>query len=141
MAADAASYRSPNYDFTFQFWRHLLALRTDPVTIHSGLYFIIKFRFTCLPVQHYRIGIGITKSSQSGYDLNDMGSIPGRAGTFLFTTMSRPASGSIQLPIQYQFFSFQRINRTELDSDHSSSSAEHENAWTYISIRPYIFVA
>jgi hypothetical protein len=55
---------------------------------------------------------------------------------FLFATVSRPALGPIQLPIQWTL----GVMRPRHEADHSPlSSAAVKNVWSYISLQQYVF--
>jgi hypothetical protein len=74
----------------------------------------------------------------------DGGSSPGRGWeVFLLTTVSRPALGPTQLPIQWVPGAHSLgVKRPGREADHSLPfSAEIKNAWIYTSIPPYTFMA
>jgi hypothetical protein len=62
---------------------------------------------------------------------------------FLFTTLSRPALGPTQPPIQWvPGVLYLGVRRPGREADHSPpTSAEVENAWRYIPIPQYDFLA
>jgi hypothetical protein len=64
-------------------------------------------------------------------------------GMFLFTTASRTALGPTQPPIQWVPGAlYLAVRRPGREADHSPPScAEVENAWSYTSIPPYVFMA
>jgi hypothetical protein len=74
-----------------------------------------------------------------GSDLDDWGFVSQQQlGTFLLTTMSRPALGPIQPPSQWVPGAlFLRVKQPGCEADHSpSSSAEVKNAWSDTSAPP-----
>jgi hypothetical protein len=70
------------------------------------------------------------------------GSSPGRGKNFLFSTLSRPALGSTQLPIHWVPGALSSgVKRPGREADHSSpASAEVKKMWIYISTSLYIFM-
>jgi hypothetical protein len=71
-----------------------------------------------------------------GYGLDDRGSrvrFPAELGIFLFTTVSRPALGLTQPPIQWVPGALSLgVKRPGREAEHSPpSSAEVKNAWSY----------
>jgi hypothetical protein len=66
-----------------------------------------------------------------------------RLGIFLFAQVSRTPLGPIQLPIQWVLGAVSLgVKRPGREADHSSpSSAEVNNAWSYTSTPPYVFMA
>jgi hypothetical protein len=66
-----------------------------------------------------------------------------RLGIFLFTTVSGPAVGPIQPPMQWVPAALTPgVKRPGREADHSPpSSAEVKNAWRYTSIPQYVFMA
>jgi hypothetical protein len=64
-------------------------------------------------------------------------------GIFFFTTVSRTALGPTQPPIQWVLEVLSLgVKRPEREADHSPpSSAEVNNAWSYTSTPPYVFMA
>jgi hypothetical protein len=79
-----------------------------------------------------------------GYGLDD-GRFESRQelGMFLLTTASRAAVEPTQPPIQWVTWALSLgIKRPELEADHSHpSSAEVNNAWSYISTPQHAFMA
>jgi hypothetical protein len=69
-------------------------------------------------------------------------SSPGKVKNFLFSTLSRPALGSIQLPIQWVPGAISPgVKRPGREADHSPpASAEVKKMWTYTSLPPYAFM-
>jgi hypothetical protein len=69
--------------------------------------------------------------------------VPESAGTFLFTTASRPSLGSTQPPIQWVPGALSwGVKRPESVTDHSPlSSAEVKNVWRYTSTPQYTYMA
>jgi hypothetical protein len=83
--------------------------------------------------------IGSSDSSALCYELDDKGFESRQGiGISLFTTVSRPALGSIQPPIQWVPGAISLgVKRPGREADHSaSSSAEVKNAWGYTSSPP-----
>jgi hypothetical protein len=66
-----------------------------------------------------------------------------RLGIFLFTTAFRTVLGPSEPPIQWIPGALSLVvKRPEREADHSPpSSAEVENAWSYISTPQYVFIA
>jgi hypothetical protein len=64
-------------------------------------------------------------------------------GIFLFTTVSRPALGPTQPPIQWVSGAVSLgVKRPGCEADHSlPSNAEFKNAWSYTSTPQYAFMA
>jgi hypothetical protein len=82
----------------------------------------------------------------TGYGLDDRGfgvPSPGRVKTFLFSTLSRPALGSTQPPIQWvPGAPSPGVKRPKREAGHSSpTSAEVKKMWIYTSTPPYAFMA
>jgi hypothetical protein len=85
--------------------------------------------------------VGIT----TGYGLDDRGvgvRVP-VVKNFYFSTLSRPALGSTQPPIQWVPGALSAgVKRPGRKADHSSpASAEVKNMWMYTSTPPYAFMA
>jgi hypothetical protein len=61
---------------------------------------------------------------------------------FIFSTSSRPALGSTQLPVQWVPGALSsRVKWLGHEADHSPpTSAEVEEMWFYISTSPYVFI-
>jgi hypothetical protein len=82
---------------------------------------------------------GESRDSSLGYELDDpeFDSREG-PGIFIFITVSRPALGPIQPPIQWLSGALSPgVKRLGREADHSPpSSAEVKNAWSYTSIPP-----
>jgi hypothetical protein len=70
-------------------------------------------------------------------------SSPGRVKNFIFSTSSRPAQGSTQLPIQWvQGGLSPGAKRPGREADHSSlASVEVKKMWVYTFIPTYAFMA
>jgi len=72
-----------------------------------------------------------------GYGLDDRSSRVRGLGIFLFTTASRTALGTTQPPIQWVAGALSLgVKRPGSEVDHSSSSADVKNAWSYTSTPP-----
>jgi hypothetical protein len=70
-------------------------------------------------------------------------SIPSRVKNFLFSTLSRPAVGCTQPPIQWVPGALSPgVKRSGREADHSPPiSAEVKRTWIYTSTPPHVFIA
>jgi hypothetical protein len=70
-------------------------------------------------------------------------SSPCRIKNFLFSTLSRPALGSTELPTQWVLRALSLgVKRPERETDHSpATSAEVKKEWFYTSTSLYVFMA
>jgi hypothetical protein len=90
-------------------------------------------------------GRGSSVGIVTGYGMDDRGfrfRFPAGAGNFLFTTMSRPALGPTQFPIQWVPRALSLgVKRPGCEPDHSPPhSAEVTNAWNCTSAPQYVFM-
>jgi hypothetical protein len=78
----------------------------------------------------------------TGYELEERES-SGRVKSFLFSTLFRPALGSIQPPIQRVPGALSAgVKRPEREADHSPpTSADLNETWIYACAPPYVFMA
>jgi hypothetical protein len=76
-------------------------------------------------------------SKETGYELDDFGSIPDTGLALLFAVMSRPPLRPTWSTIQL----VRGIKRLEPEGDSSPRLVLFTNAWSYESCPPYVFIA
>jgi hypothetical protein len=125
-------------------WYPLDRRWVDP---RAGLDAVGKRKFLTLPGLEVR-PLGRPARSQSLYRLRYPGlrgrsSSPGRVKNFLFSTVSRPALGSTQPPIQLVPGALShRVKRQGRETDHSpAANAEVKKMPIYTHTPPYAFMA
>jgi hypothetical protein len=114
------------------------------------LFFLCRLKFSLLPnlsnfdMNNIMVRQDSVVGIATGYGLGDRGvgvGVP--VGSRIFSTLSRPALGSTQPPVQWvQGALSLGVKQKEHEADHSpSASAEVKKMWIYTSTLPYSFMA